>query len=253
MNVLFGLGALALAILLDASGALAQNLAASAPRLTYPPTERADQFDNYHGTRVADPYRWLEDSNSPKTRAWVEAQNKVTFAYLQGIRDREPIKKRLTKIWNYEKYGIPNREGGRFFFTRNSGLQNQSVLYTAAKLGETPRVLLDPNALSKDGTVALTGIDITDDGRYLAYGTAASGSDWQQWRVREVATGRDLPDVIRWVKFSEASWSKDGTGFFYSRYDEPNAATQFQDVNYFQKLYFHRLGTPQDQDVLVYE
>ncbi|UFP96991.1 S9 family peptidase [Gloeobacter morelensis MG652769] len=228
-------------------------MAASAPSVNYPPTERVDQFDDYHGTRVADPYRWLEDSNSPKTRAWVEAQNKVTFAYLEGLPYRKPLKERLTKIWNYEKYGIPNREGGRFFFTRNSGLQNQSVLYTAAKLGETPRVLLDPNALSKDGTVALTGIDITDDGRYLAYGTAASGSDWQQWRVREVATGRDLPDVIRWVKFSEASWSKDGKGFFYSRYDEPNAAGQFKDVNYFQKLYFHRLGTPQDQDVLVYE
>ncbi|UFP93248.1 prolyl oligopeptidase family serine peptidase [Gloeobacter morelensis] len=219
----------------------------------YPPTRRDDQVDDYHGTPVADPYRWLENIESAETKAWVEAQNRVTFGFLEAIPEREAIRERLTDIWNYERYGTPFREGGRYFLFKNTGLQNQSVLYTAPNLEGELQVLLDPNVLSADGTVALSGLAVSDDGKYLAYGTAASGSDWQQWRVLDIESGEDLPDTVQWIKFSGASWLKDGKGFFYSRYDEPNAAGQFKDVNYFQKLYFHRLGTPQDQDVLVYE
>ncbi|AGY59634.1 prolyl oligopeptidase family serine peptidase [Gloeobacter kilaueensis] len=221
--------------------------------LSYPKTRRVEQVDDYHGTLVADPYRWLEDPDSPETREWVAAQNAVTFDFLEAIAGREAIKKRLEQLWDYERYGIPFKEGNRYFLFKNSGLQNQSVLYTATDLESEPAVLLDPNTLSEDGTIALSGLALSDDGLKLAYGTSASGSDWQQWQVRDVETGADLPDVVRWVKFSSAAWSKDGSGFFYSRYDEPDPSALFQEVNYFQKLYFHRLGTDQEQDLLVYE
>jgi prolyl oligopeptidase len=230
--------------------ALAQD---SSKKLSYPESKRVDHTDDYFGTKVADPYRWLENLDSDETKAWVEAQNKVTFGYLNEIPVREQIKQRLTKLWNFEKFGIPFKEGGRYFYSRNSGLQNQSVLYTAESLTAEPRVLLDPNTLSSDGTVALTSYAITDDGKLMAYGLAASGSDWQEWKVRDVETGKDLADQIKWVKFSSASWSKDGKGFFYSRYDEPKDGTRMAGTNYFQKLYFHRIGTPQSDDVLVYE
>jgi prolyl oligopeptidase len=225
----------------------------SSKKLSYPESKRVDHTDDYFGTKVADPYRWLENLDSDETKAWVEAQNKVTFGYLNEIPVREQIKQRLTKLWNFEKFGIPFKEGGRYFYSRNSGLQNQSVLYTAESLTAEPRVLLDPNTLSSDGTVALTSYAITDDGKLMAYGLAASGSDWQEWKVRDVETGKDLADQIKWVKFSSASWSKDGKGFFYSRYDEPKDGTRMAGTNYFQKLYFHRIGTPQSDDVLVYE
>ncbi len=242
----------AAALLIAASSAYSRELSVTAP-IQYPDTERVEQIDTYHGTPVADPYRWLEDPNAAKTRQWVEAQNEVTLSYLERIPARAGIKERLTQVWNYEKYGVPFKEGGRYFLSKNTGLQNQSVLYTAAKLGDELRVLIDPNKLSTDGTVALSGYDISEDGKLMAYGTSASGSDWQEWRVRNIETGENLPDVIKWVKFSGANFSKDGKGFFYSRYDEPNAATQFKDTNYFQKLYFHRIGTAQSEDVLVYE
>jgi prolyl oligopeptidase len=189
--------------------------------LTYPKTHKSDFTETLHGQPLPDPYRWLEDDNSPETKAWVEAQNKVTFAYLNSIPQRDAIRKRLTQLWNYERYGIPSKHGNRYFYSRNDGLQNQSVLYTAPALDAPPAVLLDPNTLSKDGTVALTATDITDDGNLLAYGLAVAGSDWQEIRVRDVASARDLPDVIRWVKFSGPSWTRDAKGFFYSRYDEP--------------------------------
>jgi prolyl oligopeptidase len=223
------------------------------PRMTYPPTAKTNVVDDYHGTKVTDPFRWLEDDNSPETRAWVEAQNKVTFAYLETIPARERIRARLTKLWNYERYGVPFREGGRYFFTKNDGLQNQAVLYTADALDAAPRVLLDPNTLSPDGTVALSGYQVSDDGNLLAYGLATAGSDWNEWKVRDVRTGRDLEDHLKWVKFSGASWLKDGSGFFYSRYDEPKPGEQLKGVNYYQKLFFHRLGTPQSEDRLIYE
>jgi prolyl oligopeptidase len=221
--------------------------------LTYPQTRKSDQVDVYHGVKVADPYRWLEDANSPETRAWIDAQNKLTFGYLAQVPEREAIRQRLTRLWDYEKFGVPFKEGGRYFFFKNDGLQNQSVLYTVDSLDGQPRVLLDPNTLSPDGTVALSGVAVTDDGRLFAYGLSSSGSDWQEWRVRDVETAKDLPDVIKWVKFSGASWTEDGKGFFYSRYDEPREATKLQDANYYQKLYYHRVGTPQAEDVLVYE
>jgi prolyl oligopeptidase len=221
--------------------------------LTYPVTKKGTQTDNYHGTQIADPYRWLEDANSAETKEWVTAQNKVTQAYLGQIPQREAIRQRLTKLWNYERYSVPYKEGGRYFYSRNDGLQNQAVLYTMADLSETPRVLLDPNKLAADGTVALAGTAVSPNGSLLAYGTAASGSDWNEWKVRDIATGRDLADHLRWVKFSETAWTRDGKGFFYSRYDEPKEATKLADVNYFQKLYYHKIGTPQASDTLVYD
>lgn len=222
-------------------------------RFDYPQARRSDQVDDYHGLEVADPYRWLEDPDSEETRAWIEAENKLTFAYLKQIPQRDAIEKRLTKLWNYEKYGVPSQHGGRYFYTRNDGLQNQSVLYWAPSLEAEPKLLLDPNALSAEGTVALSGTAISDDGKQLAYGLASAGSDWQEWRVREVETGKDLEDHLRWVKFSGASWTPDNQGFFYSRYDEPKAEEQLTAQNYFQKLYYHRLGTPQSEDRLVYD
>ncbi len=219
----------------------------------YPTTKKIDQVDDYHGTKVADPYRWLEDPDSADSRAWIEAQNRLTFGFLEEIPERARIKERLTKLWDYEKYSPPFKEGGRYFYDKNDGLQNQSVLYTIKSLDDNPRVLLDPNKLSKDGTVAMAGLDISEDGKYMAYGLSTAGSDWMEWKVREIETGNDLSDLIKWVKFSGASWTKDGKGFFYSRYEEPNEETKLEDVNYFQKLYYHRLGTPQSEDVLIYE
>lgn len=221
--------------------------------LTYPTTRKSDIIDDYHGVKVSDPYRWLEDPESDETKAWVEAQNQVTFAYLSEIPAREKIKQRLTKLWDYEKYGIPFKEGDRYFYYKNDGLQNQSVLYTLTSLDDEPKVLIDPNTLSEDGTVALGGIAISEDAKYMAYGLSSSGSDWQEWKVRNIETGEDLSDHLKWLKFSGASWTQDGQGFFYSRYDEPNEKTQFEDVNYYQKLFYHKLGTPQSEDVLIYD
>ncbi|MEH2088453.1 prolyl oligopeptidase family serine peptidase [Nostoc sp.] len=220
--------------------------------LTYPTSHQSNQADNYHGTLVADPYRWLEDPDSEETRTWIEAQNQVTFGYLSEIPAREKIKQRLTKLWDYEKYGIPFKEGERYFYFKNDGLQNQSVFYTLKTLDDQPQVLLDPNKLSEDGTVALSGLSISEDGKLLAYGLSSSGSDWQEWKVRNAETGEDLQDHLKWIKFSGASWTHDGQGFFYSRYDEPNEKTQLEDVNYYQKLYYHQLGKPQSEDVLIY-
>lgn len=221
--------------------------------LTYPSSRKSDQVDNYHGTVVADPYRWLEDPDSEETKAWVAAQNEVTFGYLNEIPTREKIKQRLTKLWDYEKYGIPFKEGDRYFYFKNDGLQNQSVLYTLKSLDSEPQVLLDPNKLSEDGTVALSGLSISEDGKLLAYGLSTSGSDWQEWKVRDVETSEDKNDHLKWIKFSGASWTHDNKGFFYSRYDEPNEKTKLEDVNYYQKLFYHRLGTSQSEDILVYQ
>ena len=194
--------------------------------LTYPTTRKIDHTDDYHGVKVSDPYRWLEDPDSEETQAWVEAQNQVTFGYLREIPAREKIKQRLTQLWDYEKYGIPFKQGDRYFYYKNDGLQNQSVLYTLTSLDGEPKVLIDPNTLSEDGTVALGGVDISEDGKLMAYGLSTSGSDWQEWKVRDVATGEDLSDHLKWIKFSGASWTHDGKGFFYSRYDEPNEKKQ---------------------------
>ena len=236
-------------------GVLAAAAGGDEGRPRYPQAHRGDQVDDYHGTKVADPYRWLEDDvrTSSEVAAWVAAENQATHAYLVGIPEREAIRKRVTELWDYEKFSAPFKAGGRYFFTRNSGLQNQSVLYTQDSLDGEPRVLLDPNKLSKDGTVALAGLSVSDDGKYLAYATAEAGSDWNVWHVLDVAAGRHLSDELKWVKFSETTWTRDGKGFFYARFDEPKKGAQFQGLNLNQKLFYHRLGAPQSDDVLVYK
>src|SRR2546430_9319474 len=225
---------------------------AAAQSIQYPPAPKGDVVDDYHGTKVPDPYRGLEDPDAPATRAWIEAENRLTEAYLAGIPARERIKERLRRLWDYPKYGAPFHKAGRYFYFKNDGVQNQSVLYKQAALTGDPAVLLDPNLLAADGTVALSTLAVSEDGRLVAYGTSASGSDWEEFRVRDVGTGRDRPDYLRWIKFPGASWTKDGAGFFYSRYPEPGDKA-LSDVNRFQKVYYHRLGTDQARDVLVYE
>ncbi|PTT90194.1 S9 family peptidase, partial [Pelomonas sp. HMWF004] len=226
---------------------------AHAQSISYPVTRKVDQTDTHHGTAVADPYRWLEDDNSAETKAWVAAQNEVTEKFLAAMPQRVPARRIYTELYNFERFGIPFSEGGRYFWSRNDGLQQQNVLYTAKSLKDSPQVALDPNTLSKDGTVALSGVVPSRDGKLLAYGIAGAGSDWQTWRVRDLATGQDLADKIEWVKFSSAAWTADGKGFFYSRYDAPAEGSKLTGANYFQKLYYHRLGTPQADDVLVAE
>jgi len=221
--------------------------------LTYPPSPKQDHVDTYHGIAVPDPYRWLEDPQSAASREWIEAQNQVTESYLKGLPGRQTIQQRLTQLWNYERYSSPFKRGGRYFYFKNDGLQNQSVLYTLPSLEAEPTILLDPNTLSEDGTIALSGMAVSENGAYLAYGLSTAGSDWVEWHVRDIATGTDTDDVLKWVKFSGASWSHDHQGFFYSRYDEPDETTKLEAVNYYQKLYYHRLGTPQSEDVLIYE
>jgi prolyl oligopeptidase len=235
-------------------GLVAISTAADTNRIEYPPTRRADHVDDYHGTKVADPYRWLEDDvrKSQEVADWVAAQNQVTFAYLKAIPEREALQRRLTELWNYEKYSSPFKIGGRYYYTKNDGLQNQSVLYTMDTLDGPARVLVDPNQWSKDGTVALSGLSYSDDGKYVAYGVAEAGSDWQTWRVLSIAPAKVLDDEVRWVKYSGTSWTKDGKGFFYSRYDEPKPGAEFQSTTFNHKVYYHRVGTPQSDDVLVY-
>ena len=235
--------------------ALAITLAAAAAMETmdYPETKKVNQVDDLHGTRIEDPYRWLEDDHAADTLAWVKAQNAVTFSYLEGLPQRDRLKSRLTELWNYERYGAPFKKGGRYFFFKNDGLQNQSVLYEQATLAAEPAVLLDPNTLSETGTAALSTLELSEDGKRLVYGVATSGSDWQEFRVRDVDTARDLDDHIQWVKFSGASWTHDSAGFFYSRYPEPKQDEAQGGVNRNQKVYHHKLGTSQSEDKLIYE
>lgn len=220
------------------------------PRLEYPETATVDVVDNYFGVEVADPFRWLEDDNSAETKAWVEAQNAVTFDYLAQIPYRQQINDRLTEIWNYERYSAPFWKGNYYFFTKNDGMQNQSVLFVREGIDGEPRVLLDPNAMSEDGTIALTSLSISGDAQYLAYGISKGGSDWNEIFVKDIATGEDLKDHIEWVKFSGISWQ--GDGFYYSRYDAPKPGDELKAANEYQKVFFHKLGTTQDQDQLVH-
>ncbi|MFO0851269.1 MAG: prolyl oligopeptidase family serine peptidase [Gemmataceae bacterium] len=234
--------------------ALAGPAAAQESKLKYPPTRTVDQVDDYHGTKVPDPYRWLEEDvrKSKDVAEWVAAQNKVTEAYLAAIPERDAIKKRLTDLANYERYSAPSKVGGKYFFSKNDGLQNQSVLYVQPALDAEARVLLDPNKWTKDGTAALSGFAPSDDAKYAAYGVADAGSDWSTWKVLDVATGKPLADELKWIKFSGISWTPDGKGFFYSRFPEPAKDAAFQSLNLNMRLYFHRVGTPQADDVLVY-
>jgi len=228
--------------------------AAVSQPLEYPKAKKTDVVDDYFGVKVPDPYRWLEDTDSPETIAWVKAQVAFTSAYLEKLPDREPFKQRLTKLLNYERYTAPSWQGHRYLYRKNDGLQNQSVIYTLTELSGTPKVLLDPNQLASDGTIAVTSTEVSDDSRLLAYGIAASGSDWNEVRVRSIDTEQDLPDVIKWVKFSEPSWTKDSKGFFYAKFPEPKASenqTFAKLAN--QRMYYHRLGDPTDKDQLIYE
>lgn len=225
-----------------------------AQALDYPASRRSDQSDDYFGTRVADPYRWLEDVDSAETLAWVKAQNQLSLPLLAALPEREPIRARLTELWNYERYELPEKQAGKIFFRKNDGLQNQSVLYVQDSAGAKPRVLIDPNTLSSDGTAALTQWQASPDGRWLAYGIAKAGSDWNEFRVRDIASGQDAADSLHRVKFSNIEWTADSKGFFYSRYPDPvKKGDQTFDELQNQKIWYHRVGEPQTQDVLVYE
>lgn len=222
-------------------------------KFEYPKPKSTQQMDDYHGVKISDPFRGLENPDSPETRAWIDAENRLTNAYLATIPEREKIKKRLTELWNFEKYSAPFTVAGKYFYYKNDGLQNQYVLYVADSPTDKGRVLIDPNTLSADGTIALANVSISEDGKLMAYSLSSGGSDWQEWHVREVATGKDLSDIIKWTKFTGASWTQDGKGFFYSRYPEPGEKTKLEDTNFYQKLYFHKIGAPQSEDLLVYE
>jgi prolyl oligopeptidase len=231
-------------------------MAASVQSLTYPLAPRGAQIDEYHGVKVTDPYRWMEDIDSPDTRTWVTAQAQLSREFLDSIGGRDSMTQRLRDIWNYERWTPPVRHGGNWFFTHNDGLQNQSVVFVTKDLragdGGGTRLLFDPNTLSADGTVALRETAISADGRLFAYALSEAGSDWQVWRVRDVATGVDLPDMLKWSKVGGGSWRKDGSGFYYTAYDPPKEGAALKAANEYEKLYFHRLGTPQSDDELIY-
>jgi prolyl oligopeptidase len=221
--------------------------------MIYPETRKEDVIENYHGIEVHDPYRWLENVDSPDTLDWVKRQNELTFGFLSGIPARERIRKRLTELWDFPKAYTPHHRGHRYFQLRNSGLQNQDVLFVFDALDEEPRILLDPNTLAEDGTAALSAWSVSKDGNWLAYAVSRSGSDWKVWHIRNVTTGEDLPEILEWSKFSGAAWAADHSGFYYGRYPKPEEGEAYQSANYNQKLYFHKLNTSQDQDICIYE
>ena len=237
-------------LILMAMAALATT-AVSAQGLQYPKTAKDGTVDEYFGTKVADPYRWLENDTSAQTAAWVEAENKVTNTYLQKIPFRGKLLKRLTELANYEKISAPRKRHGKWYFYKNDGLQNQSVMYVMDKLGGEPRVFLDPNELSSDGTVALKGVYFSNNGKYAAYTISRSGSDWEEIFVIDLKTGQLTEDHIEWAKFTGAAWK--GDGFYYSAYDAPTKGKEFSNVNSGHKIYYHKIGTPQSEDVLFYQ
>ncbi len=220
----------------------------------YPVAKKGDVVDDYAGTKVVDPYRWLENTDSPETIAWIKAENDISLPFLEKLPDRQDFHDRMTKLLNYERYSTPYWVGDRYIYQKNDGLQNQSEIYTVKNLDDTPQLVLDPNQLAKDGTVSVGIESLSNDGRFFAYGLESSGSDWTEIHVKDLDSGKELPDVIKWVKFSDLGWSKDSAGFFYTRYPKPDNETD-------QKLaklgapaiYYHRLGHPQDEDVLVYQ
>jgi prolyl oligopeptidase len=227
--------------------------AANMPKLTYPPAPKSSQVDDYHGTKVSDPYRTLENADSPATQKWVEQENELTFGYLAKLPGRDEIRKNLSRLWNYEKFNDLMKAGGRYYYFHNTGLQNQSVLFTMDSLNGTPKELLDPNTYRKDGTAALNGGSVSWDGKLYAYGVAQAGSDWTEWRVRNVATGKDLSDLIQWTKGGQVSWTAGNRGFYYSRFPQPPAEKLLTAAALDEKVYYHKLGDPQSADKLVYE
>jgi prolyl oligopeptidase len=228
------------------------NTLLSTEAISYPKAHTVDQVDDYFGTKVNDPYRWMEDVDSPEVQEWIEQENRLTRSILDSVPQRQAMHQRLMDLINFERYTAPVRKGTRYFYTHNSGLQNQNVIYWTEGLPGEPNVLLDPNTLSSDGTVAISGLSISDDGLLSAYSIADAGSDWVKWHVRDVTTGEDRPDIVAWSKFSSASWLKDGSGFFYEGYDPPEADA-LKAANYFHKVFFHKLGTPQSEDQLIFD
>ncbi len=223
---------------------------ASQEPLSYPETKKGDQVDDYFGAKVEAPYRWLEDLNSEETKKWIEAQVSLTGSFLDGIKFRSKVRDRLTEIWNYERYTVPYREGDYYIFSKNDGLQEQSVVYIQKGLNGNPEVLIDPNTFSEDGSVSLTGVAFSKDHKFLCYGISRGGSDWREFYVMEVETRNKLDDHIQWIKFAVPTWYKQG--FFYSRYDEPRGEDKLKIKLENQKLFYHRMGTDQSQDMLIY-
>ena len=239
--------------LLTAACALSVMAAGAQTRFDYPKPQTVDQVDDYSGVKVRDPYRWMEDTKSPETQAWIEQENKLTNSYLATIPQREKIKQRLTELWNYERYSSPSKVGNYYIYSKNDGLQNQSVLYKTDNLNDPGQIFFDPNKLSADGTAALNGSRFTDDGKLWAYGVAIGGSDRTEWHIRDVVTGKDLPDTLRPNRQGGISWLNDNSGFFYNRFPDAESGVELKGNNYNQKIYFHKLGTPQSEDYVVYE
>jgi prolyl oligopeptidase len=221
--------------------------------MQYPPSRKSNTVDVYFGKKIADPYRWMEDLDSSETKEWVAVENKVTFQYLDQIHGRDALRKRLTEIWNYPRTGVPVREAGQLFYTYNTGLQRQSVVFRKPSLTSEASILLDPNTFSPDGSVALAGFSVSPAGNYVAYGRSEGGSDWTEFRVRQLASGKELPDRVRWTKFSGPSWTQDGKGFFYSRYPEPPKGKVIESAALNHRIYYHVVGTSQDKDRLIFE
>ncbi len=219
-------------------------------KLKYPKAKKVDTVDVYFGTKVPDPYRWLENENSPETKAWVNAENRLTYSYLEKIPYRTKIEQQLTHIWNYEKFSDLNKKAGKYFYYYNNGLQNQPVLNMLDSLNGKPRLVIDPNTFSKNSEITLADYKVSNDGRYIAYSTSEGGSDWREILVRDINTGQQLSDTIKWAKFTDISWYEDG--FFYSRYDQPQQGKEYTSSNNFQKVYYHKLGTSQREDKLIY-
>src|SRR5687768_5169236 len=219
----------------------------------YPKPKKVEQVDNYHGTQVNDPYRWMEDTKNADVQSWIEAENKLTDSYLASIPERDKIKARLTELWNYERYSAPAKVGNKYIYFKNDGLQNQSVMYITDSIDSPGRVFFDPNKLSADGTAALGGSSFTEDGKLWAYGVAIAGSDRTEWKVMNVDTGEHLADTLKPNRQGGVAWLKDNSGFFYSRFPDAQVGAELKAANKFQKIYFHKLGTPQSEDWVVYE
>ncbi|MBA2379514.1 MAG: S9 family peptidase [Blastocatellia bacterium] len=219
----------------------------------YPQARRSDQVDTFHGVKVADPYRWMEDTDSDEMQAWIEAQNKITDSYLGSIPQRDQLRKRMTELWDYERVSAPFKIGSKYYYSRNDGLQNQSVMYVTDDPEKPGKLFFDPNKLSEDGTAALSGQSFSDDGKFWAYGVARSGSDRTEWLLMNTETGEHLTDTLRPNRQGGVSWLKDNSGFFYSRFPDAEAGAELRSQNFYQKLYFHKLGTPQSEDKVVYE
>ena len=222
-------------------------------KIVYPAARTVEQVDDYHGTKVSDPYRWMENLDDPELQPWIAAENTLVSNFISDVPNRDKLKTRLTELWDYERFGVPENHGGRYFYTRNDGLQNQSPIYVQDTIDGASRLLMDPNTLSADGTIALSETSVSPDGKLFAYALSDGGSDWRTIKVRNVETGADLDDEIKWAKFTNIAWSKDSTGIFYSRFDAPEGEDPLKAVNKNQKLFLHTIGKPQSEDVLVYE